>query len=606
MEFISNKCNQIEYNQTKYSKSDSSIEDDTNNTSDNFNQINNVFKLPIYYNDSKMVLKQNIVDDLELVKTIDPSCNPIYKYYFNNDNQLSDVIMHQMSNYYTTDLTFLKDNQCLLKNYKKINNKYTDYSPDYKDITNIWYDIIDKDDDFKDKYFYFDWPMLEFLNKSDVILLSLSLCNIASPAISLFTPIILLIVPFIFIKIYGLELSIKQYIHVLSIIAQQHAIGKLIFRFGEAGIQEKIYLSLSVAFFIYSIYQNTIVCIKTYNNIIKVHNYLNEINNYLDYTIETINNYKTYTIALTSHSKFNNELEDKLKILIELKDKIKYISEFKLTCKNVYKIGFVLKCFYELHENQKYTDAIFYSFGFNGYIDCIEGLIYNIQENNIKLCDFTDENKKSVFKNSYYACLKNSNPIKNTIKLDKNIIITGPNASGKTTILKSTLINIIFSQQFGCGFYDSAKLCPFKYIHCYLNIPDTSARDSLFQAEARRCKEILDIINLNKDEKHFCVFDEIYSGTNPEEAIVSATSFLKYLVKNKNVSCVITTHFIKVCKKLKNNNDFANYNMFSIVDANKNLIYKYKIVKGISNIKGGIQVLRNLNYPKEIMNSLVN
>ena len=33
--------------------------------------------------------------------------------------------------------------------------------------------------------------------------------------------------------------------------------------------------------------------------------------------------------------------------------------------------------------------------------------------------------------------------------------------------------------------------------------------------------------------------------------------------------------------------------------------YKYKIVKGISNIKGGIQVLRKLNYPKEIMNSLI-
>ena len=54
------------------------------------------------------------------------------------------------------------------------------------------------------------------------------------------------------------------------------------------------------------------------------------------------------------------------------------------------------------------------------------------------------------------------------------MIITGPNASGKTTILKSSLINILFSQQFGCGFYDSAKIKPFNNIHCYLNIPDTS------------------------------------------------------------------------------------------------------------------------------------
>ena len=568
------------------------------------NKLNEFFKLPIYYNNSKISLKQNIVDDLELTNTIDMSSNPIYTYGFNNDNDLSTAIISQISKYYTTDVNFLKDNQTLLKTYTKPNGKYINYSPNYKNIIDIWSDIID-DDNFKDKYYYFDWPMLEFLNKSDIILLCLTLCNIAAPLISLFTPLIILIIPFIFIKIKGLELNMAEYMTLLKIIAQQHSIGKLIFNFKTADVQEKMYLSISVAFFIYSLYQNTQVCIKTYNNIIKIHNYINEINIYLDYTIDNINNYIKYSSNLNTHIKFNVELENKLKILMSLKNKIKTITEFKFSHKNIYELGFVLKCFYELHENPIYTEALIYSFGFNGYIDCIEGLIFNIQEKKINFCDFIEENKKSVFKNSYYACLKNTQHIKNTIKLNKNIIITGPNASGKTTILKSTLINIIFSQQFGCGFYDTAKLCPFKYIHCYLNIPDTSGRDSLFQAEARRCKEIIDIINSNKSDKHFCVFDEIYSGTNPEEAVVSATSFLKYLVKNKNISCLITTHFIKICKKLKSDVNFENFNMSSVIDTNKNLTYKYKIVKGISNIKGGIQVLRKLNYPKEIMNSLI-
>ena len=77
----------------------------------------------------------------------------------------------------------------------------------------------------------------------------------------------------------------------------------------------------------------------------------------------------------------------------------------------------------------------------------------------------------------------------------KNIMITGPNASGKTTILKSFLINHILSQQIGCGCYDSAEIKCYDYIYSYLNIPDTSGRDSLFQAEARRCKEIIDNIS---------------------------------------------------------------------------------------------------------------
>ena len=44
--------------------------------------INEHFKLPIYYNESKMKTNQTIIDDLELTKTIDPSANPIYSYFF--------------------------------------------------------------------------------------------------------------------------------------------------------------------------------------------------------------------------------------------------------------------------------------------------------------------------------------------------------------------------------------------------------------------------------------------------------------------------------------------------------------------------------------------
>jgi DNA mismatch repair ATPase MutS len=265
-------------------------------------------------------------------------------------------------------------------------------------------------------------------------------------------------------------------------------------------------------------------------------------------------------------------------------------------------IGYVFKCFYELHTDKIYDDTLMYSLGFNGYMDCLKGLQQNIIERKMNFALFIDESKKSILENSYYASLKNSNPIKNTIKFKKNMIITGPNASGKTTILKSTLINILFSQQFGCGFYDSAKIKPFNHIHCYLNIPDTSGRDSLFQAEARRCKEILDAISVSPKETHLCAFDELYSGTNPEEAEQSATSFMKYITKNKNVSCILTTHFMKVCKRLEKSKTIINYKMITERESDK-LIYKYVLTEGISNIKGGIMVLKQMNYPKEIIDN---
>ena len=184
------------------------------------------------------------------------------------------------------------------------------------------------------------------------------------------------------------------------------------------------------------------------------------------------------------------------------------------------------------------------------------------------------------------------------------MIITGPNASGKTTILKSTLINIILTQQFGCGFYDSAKLSPFKHIHCYLNIPDTSGRDSLFQAEARRCKQILDIISANKEDAHFCAFDELYSGTNPEEAEISASAFMLYIQKYKNVTSLLTTHFVKVCKKLDKVKTIKNYKMVADKIGSK-IKYTYKLGEGISEVKGGINVLTEMNYPKEILSNTI-
>jgi len=136
----------------------------------------------------------------------------------------------------------------------------------------------------------------------------------------------------------------------------------------------------------------------------------------------------------------------------------------------------------------------------------------------------------------------------------------------------------------------------------FINIPDTSGRDSLFQAEARRCKDILEIIRDNPEKKHFCVFDELYSGTNPYEAISSAYGYLKYIIKNENVKFLLTTHFINLCKLLEKEKFIENNCMHTDIKEDVPT-YHYKIMKGISNVKGGITVLKELDYPSEIITS---
>jgi len=433
----------------------------------------------------------------------------------------------------------------------------------------------------------------------------------ASPVVSLFVPIIILIIPFFIIRLKGLTLTMQEYIDILKIVISQHSIGKLFTHFGSVSFQEKIYLIVSAGFYVFSIYQNILVCFRFHENMKKIHEYFNHFNKYLSYTLESMQNYKNYSKQLNndSHIKFNKILDDKISILNEIKSQLEKVSEFKYDIRKIGEIGHILKIFYEIYDNKIYEDAMMYSFGFNGYIDCIIGLQENIQENKINFAQLTKKEKnkhKNIFENNFYACLKDKKHVKNTIKLNKNIIISGPNASGKTTVIKSTLINIIVTQQFGCGFYDSAFLKPYDYIHCYLNIPDTSGRDSLFQAEARRCKEIIDIIDDDSKGRktHFCAFDELYSGTNPEEATISAIAFMKYIIKNKNVNSILTTHFIDVCENLDNNKNIENHYMVTNKKENK-LEYLYKLKKGISKVKGGINVLYEMNYPNEIIENTI-
>ena len=564
------------------------------------------FKLPIYYNAKKRKLNANIIKDLELVKNADSSAESdvsdnqaksMYDHYLNVQTPLASNLADTLSEYYTTDANFLKDNQKVLKRYVRL-----DDSRNYEQMIHLWKEIKG-DTGFKDKYFYINWKMWDWLNKSEHFLQIMSVYNMISPLISLIVPIIILIVPFFVIRLKGVVLTMDEYIEVLKVVMSNHAIGKLFTQFNNVSTSEKGYLLISALFYVFSIYQNILVCIRFNDNMRKIHRYLGDVRDYLDNTIRTMQNYITYAGDMVTHVDFTQTLKTNMNTLEEFRDKLYLISNYELSnYKKWFEIGSVQKYFYELYQDEKYNAVIEYSFGFNGYIDCIEGLQDNIREKKIQMCEYTDKGSKVKIKSNYYAALKDDTPIRNDIQLKENLIITGPNASGKTTILKSVMLNLIFSQQFGCGFYESAKIRPFDHIHCYLNIPDTSGRDSLFQAEARRCKEIIDCVNENKQETHFGIFDELYSGTNPDEAVVSATAFMEYMTKFKNVSCMLTTHYTKVCTNL---NDKARIvNMFmetSKSKLNNTIKFKYQLKRGISRVRGAFNILNEMNYPKEIL-----
>jgi len=558
-------------------------------------KIEDHFKLPIHYVNSKALLKDNVIADLELVDTIDPSGVPLYQSTFSPTSEPGKTILKQIPNYYTSDVAFLKDTQTFLKTY---HTDTTKSQADLAGVLELWNEMKN-DTGFKEKYHYVDWSYWEYLNKSETFLQIMSMYSLASPFLSMLVPLIILVVPFFVIKAKGLDISMSEYTDVLKVIASNHAIGKLCTNFNSVPIDQKMYLLLSAGFYVFSIYQNFLTCARFYKNMKHIHSSLCSVRNYITHTTDAMNELLEYTRPLQSYALFNDSIQQNIRVLNEYKTKLENIQGDQLTYRNIQQIGQLLKYFYEMHESEEYNAAFSYSFGFHGFIENMNGLITNIKDKKIAFATY-QKKKKTIFKKAYYATLIHGKPIKNDIKMDKNLIITGPNASGKTTTLKTALINVILTQQFGCGFYKSGNMIPYEHIHCYLNIPDTSGRDSLFQAEARRCKDIIDVIKANKKDRHFCVFDELYSGTNPDEAVMSANAFMEYLVKFENVKCILTTHFIAVCKKLNSHPLINNYQM-ETTPTGDSFNYTYVLKKGISEVRGGIKVLHDMQYPDEII-----
>ena len=618
-------------NQNPHKKEDS--------TKMNINKHNptTIFNLPITFVEKNKlhILDEHILTDLELTNVVSPgSTTPTPTDSLNNVNEKSEksekseepVVKtmydhifnpktiygkHFLSNWathYTSDVTFLKQTQTLIKHFsppqssedEKVNANNT--VDQYNDIHAIW-NSIQNDKHFKDKFGYIDIGLLEPLNSSSFFLQILSLQNLASPVISLLTPLIILIIPFFLLKFQKMPVSFSSYVSSLKRIAQYHPIGKVFDNFGSIPWDKRIYIFVSIAFYFLQIYQNVVSCHRFYKNMFLIHNNIHKFSAYIEHSIRNISYVHSIASKLSSYQQFCEESAMHAHVLSALHSDIKTVMPFKVTLANISNIGTIMKHYYQIFANNDVKNAISYSFGFNSYFEHLSGLKGLVLSKKIAPCTFVKSAaKKTYLDSSYYAPLMNQNPVKNKVLLHKKTTITGPNAAGKTTLIKSTLLNVILSQQLGYGFYKKAKLLPYHYVHSYLNIPDTSGRDSLFQAESRRCREILTCLLENQNKRHFCIFDELYSGTNPYEAVASAYGFIKYLNKYDNLDLLLTTHYTKLCELLQDEN-VQNMHMKIELCEGGGIKYLYKLDKGISSIKGGIKVLEDLDYPADIINS---
>ncbi|WP_062057706.1 MutS-related protein [Aquimarina longa] len=195
-----------------------------------------------------------------------------------------------------------------------------------------------------------------------------------------------------------------------------------------------------------------------------------------------------------------------------------------------------------LKKESKGAIALFWDnlFQFEAYLSISKGII----ERNFIFPQFS-VNSLSV-DNFFHPLLKK--PVVNSFKTSNTVILlTGPNMSGKSTFLKAISI-CMYLGQIGIAIPASKAEIPFfKTISVALH-----HRDDILSGYSHFMTEIVNLKNVvnqaRKEEKCFAVFDELFSGTNEEDAFEICTATIKGLSKFKNSIFFISTHIQRLQK----------------------------------------------------------
>lgn len=200
-------------------------------------------------------------------------------------------------------------------------------------------------------------------------------------------------------------------------------------------------------------------------------------------------------------------------------------------------------------------------------------------------------------KEGYHPLIED--PVKNSIKADKGVLITGSNASGKSTFLKTVLINVIFAQNLNTAFASEYEAPSFSVFSSMSLRDDLGGKDSYFMVEIKAVKRIIDYASQNPDKRILCFVDEVLRGTNTVERIAASTEILRYL---SNINCVTfaATHDGELTFLLEDLYD--NYHFEEEIIEN-DVLFNYRLNEGRATSRNAIKLLSVMGFNSSIVDS---
>ena len=186
----------------------------------------------------------------------------------------------------------------------------------------------------------------------------------------------------------------------------------------------------------------------------------------------------------------------------------------------------------------------------------------------------------------------------------RNGVITAPNGSGKSTVLRSLAL-VVLAQSIGIYPSKLIKFTLFDYIRCSMNPPDSLAEGkSLFQAQTDLIVEINEaFMKMPKKAFSFIILDELFTGASSDQGAALAFSTAEEFSRRKENINIIVTHYPSVTqletRPLESSTaNFKNYRL----SVDESLHPLYKLEEGIAEEKIALQVAERRGLSKSIVN----
>lgn len=464
---------------------------------------------------------------------------------------------------------------------EELMNKTTDIEHTIIDMWNVRRNgISDEAKELMSMIYYDKDGIFSRLNESPFVLQSCSLFNILiSPALTLLLPLFSLLIPYLILRFYTkLPISVGQYFQFMKLMS---------------GGSSKIFsIGIWVFTFIQSLYMSYDNASRKYKVSEIIVNKINHIQQYIQCAKKIKCSLEDYS-GLFEYPEFKQTLIGNLQ-----SSNIQDRSKIPIYKKMIENKGKTMTDYWYISQNcEVLSDIIHFIAQIDAYMSIAK--LYK-QSKAYSFVEYRKSDKPYLnIEKVWHPCIKKAvyNDIKLGYKNNNNMLITGPNAGGKSTFIKSIAIAILLAQTIGIApAKNRMVMTPFHIFNTYLNVPDNKGTESLFEAEMRRCREHLNQIKTGK--LAFVIMDEIFTGTNPREGISGGYAICKKLSKYENSIALITTHYNYLTNIDEN---FDNYHMPIERTPDNKIKYNYILKPGISTQFIALELLKNKGFDKDII-----